>query len=315
MTSDVGRKLESATATPGVAMVEVPCVVCGASEAAPLFVRGDLMVGLLGQFRFVRCRRCGLEYLSPRPLEITAWHPAQYADCLAGTSGSIFRRWRVRRRATWAREAVQGTAGRVLDIGCGDGGFLEELQHLGLDVEGLDFSPTAVALARQRGLRVLQGSVEDASYPAESFDLVVMRHVLEHLPNPAATLEIVRGWLRPGGRILIEVPNRDSLQRRLFGRFWHGYDSPRHFFAFTPRDLRTLLGGCGFRVVWLRQLFCPGSWVNSFQSLAAGWGLTRPGWATRPTRLGPVTLAFYLPALAEVCIGRAGIMIALAARQ
>ena len=68
-------------------------------------------------------------------------------------------------------------------------------------------------------------------------------------------------------------------------------------------------------MVWLRQLFCPGSWVNSFQSLAVGWGFTRPGWATNPTWVGPVLMAFYLPALAEVVLGRAGIMVALGARE
>ncbi|MBI4240691.1 MAG: class I SAM-dependent methyltransferase [Candidatus Rokubacteria bacterium] len=296
-------------------MVAVPCVVCGTSEALPLFVRPDLMMGLPGKFRFVRCRRCGFEYLNPRPAEIGAWYPPQYTDCLANSSLSILARWRLRRRAAWAHEAVRGTTGRVLEIGCGDGGFLQELRNLGMDAEGLDFSPTAVGLARRRGLQVQQGSVEDAGYPAECFDLVVMRHVLEHLRNPAAALGIVRGWLRPGGHVMIEVPNWDSLQRRVFGRFWHGYDSPRHFFAFAPKDLETLFGVCGFRVVWLRQLFCPGSWVNSFQSLAAGWGFTRPGWGTRPARVGPVTFALYLPALAEVVLRRAGIMVALATRQ
>lgn len=142
-------------------------------------------------------------------------------------------------------------ARRALDIGCGNGALLARLAELGWETWGIEPDEDAAAAAeRAVGLpgRIMRGLAEDASYPACFFDLVTLTHSLEHLDEPLLVLTRVRQWLRPGGLLRVRVPNAASLEARLFGRFWHGLDVPRHRHHFSPATLTLLLTQSGFVV-------------------------------------------------------------------
>lgn len=142
--------------------------------------------------------------------------------------------------------AVPG--GRALDVGCGNGAWLLKLASLGWQVEGVEFSPTACAAARAAGLDVFYGSLEEAALPTGRFDVVRIWQTLEHLPDPAVTLQEAARLLRPGGRLLVGVPNAGGWLARAWGRRWFDLDVPRHLWHFTGAGLRRLVAGAGLQV-------------------------------------------------------------------
>ncbi len=128
---------------------------------------------------------------------------------------------------------------------------MEELARLGWEAEGVDFDAAAVAQARARGLRVHAGALEAQRYPDAHFDAIGMSHVLEHLPEPLATLAECRRLLRPGARLVLATPNATSLGHRRFGRDWRGLETPRHLQVFTAAALRRVLEHAGLHEVSL----------------------------------------------------------------
>ena len=152
--------------------------------------------------------------------------------------------------------------GRVLDIGCASGGLLAVLRPGAGHLAGLELSPTAAAAAAQVGDQIVCGALADDGLPFEagSFDLVVLADVLEHLADPGAGLARATAWCRPGGAVLVSVPNVAHWHARLTllrGR-WPQDDSGTfdagHLRWFTHESLRALLAGAGLRDVELHAI-------------------------------------------------------------
>lgn len=156
---------------------------------------------------------------------------------------------------------------RVLDLGAGDGRLAAALARAGHRV-------TAVEPFREAGapgVEVERGGIEDVELPEHAFNIAVLWHVLEHLADPAAALERVHSWVAPEGRLLVGVPNLDSLQARLGGERWFHLDPRRHAVHFTPTGLDRLLERSGFRVVERRRVVVdqavPGMWMTLLNRL------------------------------------------------
>lgn len=137
--------------------------------------------------------------------------------------------------------------GRVLDVGCGNGGFLLLARQAGWQVEGLDFDPGAVQAARSRGLEVHHGGIEVLGDRRECYDVITLCHVIEHVPDPIDTLRRLHALLKPGGTLWLDTPNLDSLGAVRFGPHWRGLEPPRHLVLFAPRAMRGALAAVGFR--------------------------------------------------------------------
>jgi methionine biosynthesis protein MetW len=159
-------------------------------------------------------------------------------------------------------ERLLPPGGRVLDIGCASGGLLALLRARAGHLAGLELSASAATAAAQIGDHIVQGALQDAGLPfaADSFDLVVLADVLEHLADPAAGLATAVGWCRPGGAVLVSVPNVAHWQARLTllrGR-WPQEDSgtfdASHLRWFTREALAALLAGAGLRDVELHAI-------------------------------------------------------------
>ncbi len=137
---------------------------------------------------------------------------------------------------------AKAAPGKLLDVGCSYGFFLEVARERGWQVEGVEPSPVASRYARKdSGLEVFNGSLEAARFPAQSFDVVTIRHVLEHIPDAGATLDEAWRILKPGGLLLVAVPNLESLNYRLNGQHWWWIDPPTHWWYFNRRTLIRLL--------------------------------------------------------------------------
>lgn len=229
------------------------CPLCGATDAVELFVARDRLLGRPGEFPVVRCAVCGLVRLSPRPTAsaLDHYYPDVYypLDELPSAEALTVARDLQNRVQAWAKRRELDRP-RVLDVGCGAGLFLHLADEAGMRVRGIEPSAAAVAYARQNyGLDVHHGTLEDAELSAASFDIVVMWHVLEHLPDPVRSLRKVAELLTPGGLLLLAVPNFGSVEARVFGRRWYSLDAPRHLVHFTPKTLRAVVVAGGLEPV------------------------------------------------------------------
>jgi 2-polyprenyl-3-methyl-5-hydroxy-6-metoxy-1,4-benzoquinol methylase len=243
-------------------MEAVICNNCGCPDTLPLH---QFRLEQEGQDSWVvRCLRCSLVYLNPRPTRdsIGIYYPPNYqANMLnlleRGKTNLIARLGfaMVRRRRT---PAVKGI--RLLDVGCSNGAYLAAMREKGWDVEGVEFDRDAVEHARNsRHLKVTQGDVEEAlsSLPENRFDVVTMWHVLEHTFDPAAALKQIHRVLKPGGSLLLEVPNYASPLVSFFKKYWFPMDVPRHLFQFTPATLQAMLAQAGFERARIKGVPAP----------------------------------------------------------
>jgi len=234
-------------------MLSVSCPRCGqARNARPLWIIPDRLWFPDLYFHVVRCVPCGFVYLNPRPGdgELARHYPdlahRRSRPLTEIPAAFLWRIGQIERRAG---------RGRLLDVGCGDGRFLAALLRRGWDVCGLDNSPSAIRVARQQlGDRVALTTLPEASHAPDSFDVVSLFEVLEHLPDPFGDLREIHRLLKPGGLICLSVPNFASLERLVFRRWWAGLDAPRHLQQFTPESLRFFLEKAGFELLELRSI-------------------------------------------------------------
>jgi SAM-dependent methyltransferase len=184
---------------------------------------------------------------------------------------SSFRR---RYRQDLAAIASRAGIGRLLDVGCGCGVFLDEARAAGWQVAGVEAAAKAAEIARSRfGLDVRVGTLEKLDLPRESFDAITFFDVLEHLPDPLATLQHARVLLRPNGVLVAQSPNFASVMRCLLGERWRWYFLPNHLHHFTPRTLRHLLAACGLVVERVSTFDIPEEFAAN---LCEGAALGRP---------------------------------------
>ncbi len=137
--------------------------------------------------------------------------------------------------------------GKLLDVGCGDGTRIAQLQKLGWDVYGQDLDPAAVGYARETlGLQAFLGPLENVPFAENTFDCVTLNHVIEHVHHPIDLLEKSRRFLKPGGRLVVITPNLESFAHQHFGPVWRGLEPPRHLHLFSLRTLSTAVLTAGF---------------------------------------------------------------------
>lgn len=247
------------------------CDLCGTDDYRELYQGRDRLHHLPGIFPVVQCRQCGLVYLNPRPDQdsLAQYYPNDYSPFAAGHG--LLGRVKKELRQKEAKRIGQlfPTGGRVLEIGCAGGDLLVPLRDVvGLEVAGIEMSPYAADLARgEHALEVHTGTVFDAPYQAASFDGVVMRHVVEHFPSPRRALEKAVAFLRPGGILIVSTPNFDSFDRRVFGRFWYDFDTPRHLTIFSVTTLTRMLESTYLQVKEVKYSALPNDWVHSLRYL------------------------------------------------
>ena len=250
---------------PGDALACLPaCPVCAGERAVPRFeVPGSPL-------RLVVCTACGTGRLHPFPDAdaLRAFYPGEYygepGRKFRGLIERLVRLVGARHIGFLSRSLRPGA--RVLDVGCGRGVILGPLADRGFEVHGVEIHAEATAGADPRAKIRIAPSLADAHFDSECFDEIVVWHVLEHLADPRATLAEAHRILRPGGRLIVAVPNFASLQARWSGPAWFHLDLPRHLFHFPVSALRRLVGETGFDVesehhFSLRQN--PFGWIQS----------------------------------------------------
>lgn len=227
------------------------CAGCGGSHSAALPARG-LPPGS-APFSVRRCLACGLGWTDPPvpDAEIASWYPqAYYGDGNARFHPQLerlIRLFRLRRAAVIRRWSGPGKA---LDVGCGRGFLLKTLRELGYEPHGVELADHAAWHAAHRlHIPVHVGPLATAPHAPGSFSVVVFWHTLEHFPDPFAMLRKAAELLRPGGLLVVAVPNSESLQAAVTGPDWFHLDVPRHYWHFGASSLNAALDRAGFDVV------------------------------------------------------------------
>lgn len=226
-----------------------PCFLCGCSDSEPFVA--------LGEFGVVKCRGCGLGTTCPFPTE-------EQSARLSGSIYTLEERLRVyeSKRSTLRRRyekqldeigsLLGGRTGRLLDIGCSLGEFLNVARSRGHHVFGVETSVETAMYSRDHlGLDVFCGCLEDAGYEDGSFDVVTLWDVLEHVPDPRALLREVRRVLAEDGVLVVQSPNMDSMMAEWCGERWDWWTAPDHLYHFTPPTMARLLSEL-FRVEAVR---------------------------------------------------------------
>jgi SAM-dependent methyltransferase len=196
-----------------------------------------------------RCPRCGHMQVDPLPAEELL--ESEYADVAEGSYLDEEAGQRATARIALERIEREVEPGALCDLGCWVGFLLSEAERRGWSGVGVEPSRFAAQTARDRfGLDVRQGSIAAVDLPQAGFDAVVLGDVIEHLPDPGAELDRVRGLLRRGGVLYLALPDAGSrIARRLGARWWSVL--PTHVHYFTRASLRRLLQSHGFEVRWM----------------------------------------------------------------
>ncbi len=148
----------------------------------------------------------------------------------------------------------------MLDVGCGSGTSLLEAQALGACAFGIEADPNVKPIAVALGLKIHFGSLHDQPFPDQSFDLIVMNQVIEHLPDPDLALQALRERLKPDARMVLVFPNKASLWQKLSGSRWINWHIPYHLHHFDRTSFAAMAQRCGFDVVRSRTI-TPNVWT------------------------------------------------------
>lgn len=274
-------------------LIPTRCNLCGADDfdVVANITADHEYVGVLDDalalrsFRMVRCRHCQLTYLNPRPddTHIHDYYPPEYGCFAQCPPKGRWMRWlyailvRLKRREWLGRLPPNGV---LLDFGCGNGHWLRALAPFlseGQRLIGIDPNSAAVEQVRRHGIEAYVGDDEAIRQilPPESVDLVLLNHVIEHVPDPRRLLARLWEVLKPGGELRGVTPNVDAADARWLGGFWAGWHPPRHFVLFTPETLRRYAESGGW--IWKHcsfELEGANHWSVSWHSMLA----RRQGW-------------------------------------
>ena len=249
---------------PGLQM-ETACNVCGSVKRHSFNEAGGL--GL------VQCPECGFVYVYPKPeaTELKALYGETYfrndQSSVVGYSDYISDEVNIRRTARRRIKALSRyiPSGKLLDVGCAMGFFLDEAKTLGWQVSGIDVSGFGVNYARSHfGLDVFHGELTELAVAEASFDLITMWDVIEHVSDPSAYIRQAAKLLRPGGCLSLSTPDVESLPAKIYGKRWVGYKlSTEHVSYFSLRTLKRLLEEEGFELVSSGHVgeTCPGTTI------------------------------------------------------
>jgi 2-polyprenyl-3-methyl-5-hydroxy-6-metoxy-1,4-benzoquinol methylase len=228
--------------------VERGCDLCGATRARELYTARDRLRNSEQVFHIVECAGCGVLRTLPEmsERELALFYPRDY---WGGEEPGVEWVRSSQKEKTDFIAACGLKGGSVLDVGCGSGFFLRALDPNRWSCFGVETGEAAAAAAR-RALgagRVFRGTLIESACADEAFDVVTFWSALEHTNEPRENLAEARRIIKPGGSVVLQVPNAASYQARIFGGDWFALDVPRHRYHFTLRTLSALLSETSFK--------------------------------------------------------------------
>ena len=243
------------------------CPVCGSSRISPVFAVTDYTVSRQS-FPIEECLDCSVRFTQgvPGPDEMAPYYHAEsYISHSDSRKGLINRLYHFARKITlYQKKKIIANAtglqdGRLLDVGAGTGAFMQYMHTAGWDVTGLEPDLKARHNANEiNGVRLLP-MTELENFSANTFDVITLWHVLEHVHHLYDYLKNLKNIMKPGGALFIAVPNYTSYDASTYLTYWAAYDVPRHLYHFSPNSMRMLLAAQELKLQKVKPL-----WLDSF---------------------------------------------------
>jgi SAM-dependent methyltransferase len=289
-----------------------PCPICASPLPASRISSPDRLHGTPGSFEIAVCDCCGAGVTLPpvSPAELAGLYPEGYGpysrpgNPLVTLVSRAVRWWQgtLARRSPPLNALRHRAPGRGLDVGAGRGDLAAMLQERDWQMVAVEPSSAAAADARQRGVEVRTGVLATVELERNRYDFAVFQHSLEHTIDPVGDLRLTRAALRPGGLVLVSVPNFGSWQSARFGPCWFHLDLPRHRVHFTGRALCRALEHAGFVDVALHRSSSAVGLAGSAQYRLAGRCLFPDGLRLR-VAAGLCALTLPLTAILDRLLG------------
>jgi 2-polyprenyl-3-methyl-5-hydroxy-6-metoxy-1,4-benzoquinol methylase len=233
----------------------------------------------------VRCRGCTLVYVNPRldAQVLTGGYSDAEDPLFVAQNDARISTFRQTLENILKRLKLSGSGKRLLDVGCAGAAFPVAARNLGFDVVGIEPSRWLADFGRRTyGIDIRQGVLEEETFPKQSFDVVTLWDVIEHLPYPTETLQLIRSLLKPGGMLFVNYPDISSVVARLMGKRWPFWLSV-HLLYYTRETMRAQLTRTGFEPLWFQ---------SGWPSLPVGYVARRAVPYFRPAAILPPVLDF-----------------------
>lgn len=263
------------------------CEVCGSNNLKGLFKQYDKNLDIKKYFYISKCKNCKALFLNPQPeyKELKDYYSKKKYYSLKNIESKESKKTRLKIKLyniyfnpnknnfilkilfSPLKFIVRGTnlkkGDKILDIGCGSGQFLYEMKELGMNVQGVEPGDFNEEENKKYKLNIKKADLIDAKYKKESFDLITINHVLEHLDNPHETLNEINKIIKTDGKLIIAIPNTNSLAYWIFKKNWYQLDVPRHIINYSNKNIKLILEKNGFKVKRVRYNSRPSQFVVS----------------------------------------------------
>jgi SAM-dependent methyltransferase len=261
------------------------CNLCESIDHQFMFKNYDRMFPeIKGYFNVLKCKNCGLIFLHPQPStkDLIMHYPNNYSVLEEGKIEhyrklftlieTFYQYCNLKSNeskflklinlffspiSSLFRTTKYVEKGNSLDVGCGIGYFPLVMQYLGMNAYGVEPGDFDDELSKRYNLNIFNGTLLEAKYDDNFFDLITVNHILEHVSNPYKLMIELNRILKENGHIIIATPISDSFAFKLFGKYWAQIDTPRHLFIFSNDVLKKYAEKCGFEVIKIRYNSTP----------------------------------------------------------
>jgi 2-polyprenyl-3-methyl-5-hydroxy-6-metoxy-1,4-benzoquinol methylase len=264
---------------------EISCPLCNSLNFKYLFPGHDRLHCISAEFNIYKCKSCGVLFTIPQLSgnALKKFYPEDYYAYKDNTCNHRSLKEKLMLIFTdpllfiglsngkllslllspFKRKTVGYAGQKVLDVGCGAGDYLKSLRLKGCELFGIDIGKSDEEGLAQIGIKFINCELRDAPFPDSMFDVITINHVFEHLDDPIGHAKKLYRMLKPGGRLIVGIPNVASINRYIFGRFWLNFDVPRHLFHYTPEVILRIFNETGFVHEKIRFNSVPGNFLGS----------------------------------------------------
>ncbi|UII22340.1 class I SAM-dependent methyltransferase [Fulvivirga ligni] len=255
------------------------CPICEGTTFTDQFTCKDYTVSK-EKFTVVRCNSCKFLFTNPRPAEQNLGEYYQSEDYISHSNQSnnpinfiykIARQYTLKGKLKLVN-TLQPNKGYILDIGCGTGHFLETCEADGWKTTGVEPDETARKYSINK-VEHLYESIDQV--PDETFNVISMWHVLEHIPNLNGFMKHIQRLLKSNGCFIVAVPNHESMDAQMYKEQWAAYDVPRHLYHFDQQSMQSLMAKYGMKIDAVKPMKLDSFYVSLLSETYKGSGVTK----------------------------------------